>query len=125
MSLPKTEWPTHDQSLKTLAKFLGFKWRDTHPSGAHPSSGLIDGAKNGHRKFGNASLTTTRTIAALRESFSTGFERSELRLLARKGSLHLYWLELVSFEQKANKVELLDRKLLKAIKWAVILSNPA
>lgn len=29
-----TEWPTHDQSLKTLAKFLGFKWRDTHPSGA-------------------------------------------------------------------------------------------
>lgn len=29
-----TEWPTNDQSLKTLAKFLGFKWRDTHPSGA-------------------------------------------------------------------------------------------
>ena len=29
-----TEWPTRDFSLKTLAKFLGFKWRDTHPSGA-------------------------------------------------------------------------------------------
>jgi predicted RecB family nuclease len=32
--LPATEWPTRDYSLKTLAKFLGFKWRDTHPSGA-------------------------------------------------------------------------------------------
>lgn len=30
----KTEWPTHDQSIKTLAQYLGFKWRDTHPSGA-------------------------------------------------------------------------------------------
>ncbi len=32
--LKATEWPTRDFSLKTLAKFLGFKWRDTHPSGA-------------------------------------------------------------------------------------------
>ena len=31
---PATEWPTRDHSIKTLAKFLGFKWRDTHPSGA-------------------------------------------------------------------------------------------
>jgi predicted RecB family nuclease len=30
----KTEWPTNDFSIKTLAKYLGFKWRDTHPSGA-------------------------------------------------------------------------------------------
>ena len=30
----KTDWPTNDQSIKTLAKFLGFGWRDTHPSGA-------------------------------------------------------------------------------------------
>ena len=30
----KTEWPTIDYSIKTLAKHLGFKWRDTHPSGA-------------------------------------------------------------------------------------------
>jgi len=32
--LPKTEWPTNDFSIKTLAKFLGFTWRDTDPSGA-------------------------------------------------------------------------------------------
>lgn len=32
--LNKTEWPTHDFSIKTLAKYLGFAWRDTHPSGA-------------------------------------------------------------------------------------------
>lgn len=29
-----TEWPTRDHSLKTLAKYLGFGWRDIHPSGA-------------------------------------------------------------------------------------------
>jgi predicted RecB family nuclease len=29
-----TEWPTRDQSVKTLAKYLGFEWRDPHPSGA-------------------------------------------------------------------------------------------
>jgi len=29
-----TEWPTLDFSIKTLAKYLGFSWRDTHPSGA-------------------------------------------------------------------------------------------
>ena len=27
-------WPTNDQSIKTLAKYLGFEWRDTDPSGA-------------------------------------------------------------------------------------------
>jgi len=32
--LAHTEWPTHDFSIKTLAKYLGFAWRDTHPSGA-------------------------------------------------------------------------------------------
>lgn len=30
----KTDWPTLDYSIKTLAKYLGFKWRDSHPSGA-------------------------------------------------------------------------------------------
>ena len=30
----RTEWPTRDYSLKTLAKYLGFGWRDAHPSGA-------------------------------------------------------------------------------------------
>lgn len=29
-----TEWPTKDHSIKTLARYLGFQWRDTHPSGA-------------------------------------------------------------------------------------------
>lgn len=29
-----TEWPTTDHSIKTLAKYLGFSWRDTDPSGA-------------------------------------------------------------------------------------------
>lgn len=29
-----TEWPTRDYSIKTLAKYLGFHWRDAHPSGA-------------------------------------------------------------------------------------------
>jgi predicted RecB family nuclease len=32
--LKATEWPTWDLSIKTLAKYLGFAWRDTHPSGA-------------------------------------------------------------------------------------------
>jgi predicted RecB family nuclease len=31
---PKTEWPTRDYSIKTLASFLGFNWRDSNPSGA-------------------------------------------------------------------------------------------
>lgn len=29
-----TEWPTNSRSIKALAKYLGFKWRDTNPSGA-------------------------------------------------------------------------------------------
>ena len=30
----KSEWPTRDHSIKTLAMFLGFSWRDREPSGA-------------------------------------------------------------------------------------------
>ena len=30
----KTEWPTNDYSIKTLASYLGFHWRDGSPSGA-------------------------------------------------------------------------------------------
>jgi predicted RecB family nuclease len=33
-----TEWPTRDFSIKTLAKYLGFQWRDAHPSGAASST---------------------------------------------------------------------------------------
>lgn len=29
-----TEWPTRDFSIKTLAEYLDFKWKDPHPSGA-------------------------------------------------------------------------------------------
>jgi predicted RecB family nuclease len=29
-----TEWPTRDYSIKTLAKYLGFAWRDRNSSGA-------------------------------------------------------------------------------------------
>lgn len=29
-----TEWPTRNHSIKTLAKHLGFRWRDSDPSGA-------------------------------------------------------------------------------------------
>jgi len=32
--LKATEWPTRDYSIKTLAQYLGFSWKDTHPSGA-------------------------------------------------------------------------------------------
>lgn len=30
----RVEWPTNDYSIKTLAKYLGFEWRDKEPSGA-------------------------------------------------------------------------------------------
>lgn len=29
----RTEWPTRDYSIKTLARYLGFRWRDENPSG--------------------------------------------------------------------------------------------
>lgn len=32
--LKASEWPTRDKSIKTLVKYPGFAWRDTHPSGA-------------------------------------------------------------------------------------------
>ena len=31
---PKTDWPTYNYSVKSLAQYLGFNWRDTNPSGA-------------------------------------------------------------------------------------------
>ncbi len=30
----KMIWPTHSLSIKALATFLGFEWRDSDPSGA-------------------------------------------------------------------------------------------
>ncbi len=32
--LKATDWPMRPYSIKTLAQYLGFAWRDTHPSGA-------------------------------------------------------------------------------------------
>lgn len=32
--VPSTEWPTRDYSIKSIAKWLGFSWRDNNPSGA-------------------------------------------------------------------------------------------
>lgn len=32
--MPATEWPLNDHSIKTIAKHLGFRWRDLDPSGA-------------------------------------------------------------------------------------------
>jgi predicted RecB family nuclease len=32
--LKATEWPTRDFSVESLVKYLGFEWRDKHPSGA-------------------------------------------------------------------------------------------
>jgi predicted RecB family nuclease len=33
-AVKKSEWPTLDYSVKTLAKYCGFAWRDTDPSGS-------------------------------------------------------------------------------------------
>ena len=35
-----TEWPTRDFSIKTLVQYLGFQWKDPHPSGAARSTVL-------------------------------------------------------------------------------------
>lgn len=41
--LQTTEWPTRDHSIKTLAKYLDFAWRDAHPSGAASVEWYDDG----------------------------------------------------------------------------------
>ena len=43
----KTDWPTNDYSLKTLAKYLGFQWRDPHPSGAASIEWFVRWLENG------------------------------------------------------------------------------
>ena len=42
-----TEWPTYDLSIKTLAKFLGFEWRDSDPSGASSIQWFNDWVETG------------------------------------------------------------------------------
>ena len=68
-----TEWPTWDFSIKTLAKYLGFAWRDTHPSGAASIEWFDRWIKTGDRRSGSVFLTTTRTTAARRACCWTAF----------------------------------------------------
>lgn len=46
-----TEWPTRDYSLKTLAMYLGFDWRDTHPSGAASIQWFDEWVKSGDEEI--------------------------------------------------------------------------
>ncbi|MGH8659278.1 MAG: hypothetical protein ACREV4_12610 [Gammaproteobacteria bacterium] len=45
----KTEWPTRDYSIKALAKYLGFHWRDPHTPPPLPSNGTTAGLRKGRR----------------------------------------------------------------------------
>ena len=44
---PRSEWPTHDFSIKSLARFCGFDWRDHDPSGASSIEWFDQWAKTG------------------------------------------------------------------------------
>ena len=46
-----TEWPATDHSIKTLATYLGFKWRDAHPSGAASIEWYHRWLESGSRKL--------------------------------------------------------------------------
>jgi hypothetical protein len=56
-----TEWPTRDHSIKTLARYLGFTWRDANPSGAASIEWFHRWTQSGNRA--SASSSTMRTIA--------------------------------------------------------------
>ncbi|MEO8315488.1 MAG: ribonuclease H-like domain-containing protein, partial [Pseudomonadota bacterium] len=43
-----SEWPTHDFSIKSLAKHCGFNWRDADPSGASSIEWFDQWAKTGN-----------------------------------------------------------------------------
>ncbi len=45
---PSSEWATEDFSIKTLAKTLGFKWRDADPSGASSIQWFDEWARTGN-----------------------------------------------------------------------------
>jgi predicted RecB family nuclease len=45
------EWPTNDYSVKTLAQYLGFQWRDTEPSGAASIEWYHSWVKSGDPKI--------------------------------------------------------------------------
>lgn len=46
-----SEWPTHDFSIKSLAKYCGFAWRDVDPSGASSIEWFDQWAKTGDPKL--------------------------------------------------------------------------
>jgi uncharacterized protein len=48
---PFTDWPTHDYSIKSLAKHLGFKWRDPSPSGAESIEWYNQWVESGDRSI--------------------------------------------------------------------------
>lgn len=43
---PHSVWPCNDMSIKTLAKFVGFSWRDSDPSGANSIVWFHDWVQN-------------------------------------------------------------------------------
>lgn len=45
--MPDTEWPTNGVGIKALAKFLGFEWRDSDPSGAASITWFNDWLRTG------------------------------------------------------------------------------
>jgi len=47
----KSEWPTLDWSINSLAKFLKFKWRDANPSGAASIEWFDQWVKTGDEKI--------------------------------------------------------------------------
>jgi predicted RecB family nuclease len=59
----KSEWPTMDWSIKALAKFLKFKWRDTDPSGAASIEWFDRWANAKDPAIKQRSLITMRMIA--------------------------------------------------------------
>ena len=48
---PGSEWPTHDFSIKSLAKYCGFSWRDVDPSGASSIEWFDRWARTGDPRF--------------------------------------------------------------------------
>lgn len=54
---PHSEWPTHDFSIKSLAKHCGFKWRDADPSGASSIEWFDRWVKSGDPRLRQRLLT--------------------------------------------------------------------
>jgi predicted RecB family nuclease len=48
---PGSEWPTHDFSIKSLARHCGFSWRDADPSGASSIEWFDRWARTGDPRF--------------------------------------------------------------------------